>query len=83
MFVGLGRQQLIETGEKFLAGGIVRPKKNPASRARRDPACSQNVQGDIHAHRAGMKKVQGPDVERAACQVGAARRGGDDCIILC
>src|SRR5271166_1770588 len=46
----------------------------PCSRS--DTACSENIQCDVHAYRAGMKQVQRPNVERAAGKIGTARRCG-------
>src|SRR5271157_3909061 len=78
MLIGFRRQQLVEAGEALRARGVVRLQTNARSCSWCDPASSQNIQCNVHAHRAGMKQVQRPDVERAACEVGATRGRGHD-----
>src|ERR1039458_8981658 len=80
VLISLRRQQFVEPGKALVSPGVLRSQNDFPSAARSDFATGQDVESNVYAHRAGMEKVQRPDVEGPAGQIGAARRCGNNLV---
>ncbi len=72
------RAQRVKAGEKLFLPGVERAHVDALSLERSDPARGLNVEGKIQGQRAGMEKIERPQVDGAARQIGAAGRLGDN-----
>src|SRR5258708_18627668 len=64
----------LEIGEIILASGIERSQAYAAAGERLEGAAGQNTDREVHRDRAGMKKIQRPDIHGAARQIDPAGR---------
>src|SRR5450759_1240194 len=82
MLIGFRRQQFVKPGKALVPPGVLRLQNDFSSASGSDFATGQDVEGNVYAHRAGMEKVQRPDVEGPAGQIGAAGRCGNDLVAV-
>src|ERR1019366_8966026 len=82
VLIGLRRQQFVKPGKTLVSPGVLRSQNDFPSAARSDFATGQDVESNVYAHRAGMEKVQRPDVECPSGQIGAAWRCGNNLVAI-
>ena len=70
--------QVGEVFEVFFSKRVERAEMDPSAFKRRHPAGGENVDRKVQRQRAGVEKVQRPKVNRAAGQIGTARRMRND-----
>src|SRR4051794_14751957 len=74
----LGPAKLVDAAERFGLSGIHRLQLDATAVERRDGAAGQDIDRKIHRHCAGVKKIERPNVERAAREIDTAGRDGGD-----
>lgn len=66
-------------GEGLVAAGVEGMELEARAGQRRDAAGGENLQREVEREGAGMKQVERPKIDGAACEIGAAGSvGGDD-----
>ena len=82
MLIGLRLQQLVETGEALVPPCVLRSQNYLPSASRSDFTTGQDVDRNVDTDCTRMEKVQRPDVECPAGQIGAAWRRGNDLVAV-
>src|ERR1700733_3173935 len=67
-----------EVREGLVASGVERAEFDARPGERRDATGGEDLQGKVEREGAGMKEVQGPEVDRASGEIGAAGGLGGD-----
>src|SRR5438309_5141846 len=70
--------EVVEAAKLLFPLGVDRAQVNALAPESLDAAGGKDLQGEIHGYRAGMEEIQGPEIERASGQVGAAGRVRDN-----